>query len=565
MRDVLKMTSGKESSFSLAALRELVLLLFAASGCFAETLYNGIRLSDEWPPVIDRADRRPMRVPYLEKGNHPDVVPIGIGRQLFVDDFLVESMEGIERVYGRPKKHVANPVLKPETPWELNTPFNSTARPCGGGLWWDEKAKRFHLWYEAGWCGEVCYAFSTDGLRWERPSLDVVLGTNKVLPGEHIDSWSVVLDPSAPESERWKFFCGSDYAREDGFAYVSADGIHWKDRRVTGVCGDRSTLFYNPFRRKWVWSIRSGWQSMTRSRIYREHEDFARGLTWDLVENPVPTRECVAWLAADELDVQEGRPNENRRASLYNFDAVAYESIMLGAWEAHWGPENEDCEKAGLPKITDLQFAYSRDGFHFSRPDRTPAIASERWSSGKWDTGYVQSIPNLLVIKGDELWFYYSAFRGDPTRKTKCFDGTVPGACNGRLNGMYANGAMGLATMRRDGFVGLRAGKSGSVMTCPVRFGGRRLFVNLDAPEGALKVSVVARDGRELKAFEPVKGNRTKLEVGDVGELAGQDVRFRFDISGGTLYSFWVAKDADGKSGGYLAGGGPGYAGLRDE
>jgi hypothetical protein len=46
--------------------------------------------------------------------------------------------------------------------------------------------------------------------------------------------------------------------------------------------------------------------------------------------------------------------------------------------------------------------------------------------------------------------------------------------------------------------------------------------------------------------------------------LTGRSVRFRFQLHCGTFYSFWVSKDANGKSGGYLAAGGPAYTGLRD-
>ena len=46
--------------------------------------------------------------------------------------------------------------------------------------------------------------------------------------------------------------------------------------------------------------------------------------------------------------------------------------------------------------------------------------------------------------------------------------------------------------------------------------------------------------------------------------LAGKPVRFRFHLEDGSLYSFWVSKDPDGASGGYLGAGGPRYAGLKD-
>ena len=556
--------------------RLLPLAALAALPAFSETLYNGIVLPEAWPPRYEADELLPMPVPYLEKANIPPVIPIDLGRQLFVDDFLVESSEGIARVYGKPRKYAGNPVLRPETPWEINTPFNSIALPKGGGMWWDEERKRFHLWYESGWCREICYVWSRDGIRWERPSLDVFPGSNRVLPDQKVDSWSVVPQFDAKGAfERWNLFANPGGNPRAGVAYTSRDGIHWENFRFTGLNDDRSTMFFNPFRRKWVWSLRAGWSH--RSRAYREADDFLAGSDWawpapprkdgaPRVKHPFTnTVDVVRWLAADDADVQTDRPHENRRASLYNFDAVAYESIMLGAFEAHWGPENGECMKVGLPKITDIQFAYSRDGFHFSRPDRTPAIASERWENygKKWDIGYVQPLSNLCVVKGDELWFYYGAFGGDKNRLVP--DKSTYGAGNGSLNGIYHNGAMGLATLRRDGFVGLRAEARGSVTTRPVRFSGSRLFVNLAAAKGSLKTTVLNGAGEAVATLKTVVGDRTKLEVGDVAAFAGQDVRFRFEIEKGTLYAFWVAKDGAGRSGGYLAGGGPGYRGLRDE
>ena len=61
-------------------------IVAADSPAGGELLYNGIRLPEEWPPRL-RISREPMPVPYLDK--RPAVVPIDVGRQLFVDDFLV--------------------------------------------------------------------------------------------------------------------------------------------------------------------------------------------------------------------------------------------------------------------------------------------------------------------------------------------------------------------------------------------------------------------------------------------------------------------------------------------
>ena len=524
-------------------------VVFASKG---ETLHNGIVLPDVWPPrdvsvATPSAAREPMPVPYLE--NRPSVVPIDVGRQLFVDDFLIERTD-LARVYGHPVKFDGNPVLCPETADEINAPQNACALPKGGGLWWDAARGVFRLWYEMGWCHVIGVAESADGVSWRR------VCRAELPDGLKPDSWSVLPDPGcADPSRRWKMFLRSPGPSKPADLLASPDGIRWTKICETGACGDRSSAFCNPFRRKWVLSLRSFWgewgKGGFRSRHYCEADDFFGFGTWER-KMDAPSGPCVPWAGPDRLDAEDA---ENKfPVQLYNLDAVAYESVMLGAFELLLGPENGDCAKRGLPKITDVCFAYSRDGFHWSRPDRTAAIASSRWNSHRWDAGYVQPLANLCVVKGDELWFYYGAFAGDTTRL-----GTED-------NGMYCNGAMGLAKMRRDGFAGLRAAsRRGSLVTRPVRFSGRRLFVNVAAPRGSLSVDVLDVAGRPLAKVGVVSGDSTKLAVGDVAAFSGRDVRLKFDLESGVLYSFWASDDDAGRSRGYLAGGGPGYSGLRDE
>src|SRR5829696_3101485 len=55
-----------------------------------EILYNGIRLSRPWPPrLLSLTTDPPPPPPYID--NPPSVIPIDVGRQLFVDDFLIEE------------------------------------------------------------------------------------------------------------------------------------------------------------------------------------------------------------------------------------------------------------------------------------------------------------------------------------------------------------------------------------------------------------------------------------------------------------------------------------------
>ena len=517
-----------------------------------ELLYNGIRLPKEWPPkTIVPYDMNPMPVPYLD--HPPETVPIDVGRQLFVDDFLIEKTD-LARTYHLAKKYEGNPILEPETELEMHRPRNAIACPKDGGVWWDSAEQLFKMWYEAGWIHTMCYATSKDGIHWDRPDLDIEPGTNRVLPKQYrCDSWNVVPDYDTDDPEqRYKIFIMPGGNGRPAMSMVSADGVHFSEPVMTGITGDRSSMFYNPFRKKWVYSLRDGWRE--RSRRYWEHSDFLAGAKWK-------AGEPVLWLAADNRDPPD--PEIGDRAQLYNQDAVAYESIMLGIFEIHLGPHNDVCRTKGLPKITELNLAYSRDGFHWSRPDRRPFIRAER--RDVWDRGYVQPVGGICTIRGDTLWFYYSGFRGNPERLER----------SSQFNGMYYNGSTGVAFMRRDGFVSLDAKeKPGEVLTRPVRFTGKYLFVNADVDGGALKAEVVDEDGKPIEPFtlancNPISVDATLEQItwrdgSDLSSLKDRPVRFRFRLENGSLYAFWVSRDTSGRSDGYVAAGGPGYTGPID-
>ena len=540
-----------------------------------ECLYNGIILPEVWPPNYNFPDKYPketvpMPVPYLK--SHPEVVPIDIGRQLFVDDFLIESTS-LKRTYHRPKKYKGNPILKCETELEQGRGNNKEAM-CKGGLWWDPAEQIFKMWYDAGWINTICYATSKDGLTWDRPSLDVNPGTNQVLSSDILpDTWTVVLDLETKNlQQRYKLFMTAFRAagpmRDEsgpfrGVCMTSSDGIHWTNRAETGGQGDCSNMFYNPFRKKWVYSLRSGFYGS--SRHYREADDFLAGAKWEWFDTrsgaPTNPNQPVPWATADRDDPKDSVVQLT--PMIYNLNAVAYESIMLGSFDIWRGPYNDVCNTMGLPKIVEPNFAYSRDGFHWYRPDRRASIPAER--RDVWDRGYVRSLHNLCCVRGDMLWFYYGAFQGDANRTH----------CPEFKNGMYCNGSTGIAFLRRDGFASMDAdATAGTLTTRPVRFSGSRLFVNVNSPQGELRAEILDEAGQPIAPFtldkcRPVQADSTLQEIvwndkEDLADLQGKTVRFRFTLQQGSLYAFWVSRDASGRSDGYVAGGGPGFTGPTD-
>ena len=523
-----------------------------------ETLYNGITLGRPWPPDWRYPNEHPVRPPYL--ADRPVVVPIDVGRQLFVDDFLIEQTT-LSRTFHKAKYHPASPVLRPEGNWETyddvsartNQPFNPTAMVFSDGVFFDPKDRAFKMWYMAGYGASTCLAVSTDGIKWEKPVFDIQKGTN-IVRRDPRDSSTVWLDQFAADpAQRFKMAYWRDHKL---LLAMSPDGIHWIDLGETGRSGDRSTFFYNPFRRVWAFGVRADLfptqPQSGRYRRYWESATFTDAVKW-------AGRPSVAWVKSDSRD--PNRP-DGGRPELYNLDCVGYESLMLGLFTIWRG------ETLLREKINEIEIGFSRDGFHWDRPDRSTFIGVSQ-TEGDWNWANVQSAGGCCLVVGDELYFYVSGRQGRP--------GTAdPGVCT-----------TGLAILRRDGFAsmdwmpgegGIIRGRvagnaAGTLTTRPVRFTGRHLFVNGDFSEGQLRVEVLDQGGNVIAPFTaaacaPVAGNGTKLPVtwngANLGALAGRVVRFRFTLTKGRLFAFWVSPKPTGESRGYPAAGGPQFSGPID-
>ena len=505
------------------------------------TLYNGITLDAPWPPQTPLAIE-PTAPPYLR--HRPEIIPIDVGRQLFVDDFLIEAST-LRRTFHQAKYYAGNPVLRPDCPWEqrdeaaraARRPANPTAMVYSDGVFFDPSARRFKMWYMGGYLESTCLATSEDGLHWTKGPLPIVPGTNIVLEGPR-DSSTVWLDlADADPGRRYKM---AAYRRPNVASLVSADGIRWREIGSPFAAGDRSTMFYNPFRRVWVYSIRAGGGvgGPPRHRLYWEQEQFG-GARWNGAS-------ASTWVGADRLDPP--RPDYREPPQLYNLDCAAYESVMLGLFTM-WRGERADREKPN-----DVCVGFSRDGFHWTRPDRRPFLPVSD-SPGAWNYANVQSAGGCCLLVGDELYFYVSGRSGRPGT-------SEPGVCT-----------TGVAMLRRDGFASMAAADSGggTLTTSLLRFGGEHLFVNADARDGEIRVEMLDAERRPIAPFTieratAVRADGTRQlvrwESGDrVGDLRDRPVRFRFQVGGrARLYSFWVSPSRTGTSRGFLAAGGPGLA-----
>jgi len=527
----------------------------------SETLYNGIELPKEWPPHVKELSMDPSLPPYITAP--PAVIPIDVGRQLFVDDFLIERTT-LKRTFHTATYHPASPVLVADKPWEekgkIRDYIGRHAMPFSDGVWYDAKEKRYKMWYMAGVLDSTCLATSKDGIHWEKPDWGVVPGTNVVHPGNR-DSCTIWFDQEEKDPERrYKMFRFQKSPKRGLIIQFSADGIHWgKEARWAGPCNDRSTVFYNPFRQVWVYSLKlvgpvTNVTNEERLRRYWEQKDVMASPMWSKPD------QTYLWCACDRLDPYPA-DSDIGPPKVYNLDAVAYESVLLGAFavlQTNCGKDNVD-----RPKRNELFLGFSRDGFHWYRPqpERKPFVpVSEK--RGDWNWGNVQSAGGICLIVGDQLYFYVSGRAGTARLgREKSFRESDAGT--------------GLAVLRRDGFASMDAkAEEGSLTTRPLRFSGKHMFVNVAAAEGELRAEILDEKGQVIRPFSrdncaSVRADKTLNKVtwegaADLSTVAGKPVRFRFHIRNGRLYAFWVSPDESGASHGYVAAGGPGFTGPTD-
>lgn len=511
----------------------------------SKLLYNGITLPTVWPPKVSTSEVMKGMSPFYLK-TKPEVINITLGRQLFVDDFLISSST-VSRKWHRAEYHSSNPVLAPTETWEM-TSGGGAAAPFSDGVWYDETESLFKMWYMAGgkdYGGFVtCYAESADGINWTKPSLNYEKGTNIIMKGQNRDANTVWIDKTEKnENYRYKMFTSAGGAGNWVYHYYSsANGKYWREVNTSGKIADRSTVFHNPFRGVWAWSLRHNVRVdaslLVRGRDYMENANAEQG-----------NKSAVAdlqyfWFGPWPLEPKHPDYPDVQPA-IYNLDAIGYESVMLGIFSSWSGPENEVCSSDNVIKRNQLLLGYSRDGWSWYREDFEPfcAVSSDKKA---WNNGNIQSAVGSPIIVGDKLYFYMSG------RRLNEFNKEVV--------------STGLATLRRDGFASMSG--TGEILTEKLKYTGQYFFVNA-CVSGSMKVELLDVNGNVLTGFsrndcKAISGDSCKKRVewasnADLSSLNGQNIKVKFILSDADLYSFWISQTEDGKSSGYTAGGGPSF------
>lgn len=489
-------------------------------------------------------------------GQNP--IDIKVGRQLLIDSSLIYKTD-LSKTYHYPKYHHLNPIVIADKPWELNFNGDPYAAPFSGGVWYDEIDEKFKMWYSAGgykvYGLVTCYAQSDDGINWEKPFLDVVEGTNIVDTMEH-DCVTIILDKHEKDSsKRYKMFNvvfnpNSKGASVSMHLKYSNDGIHWSSSKATsGELYDRCSAYFDPFKGSYILSLKTKDEIYGRSRNFISHVD--PELLVSLAHRTFDKKNdkyIKYWFNA-EIDDPRNPNFPDIHPQIYNHDAIAYENLTLGFFTIWQGPENDMCDKLMIQKRNEVLVGWTKDGFNWNRENKQPFLpVSNNFKA--WNAGNVQSTAGSPIIVGDSLYFYVSGrYNPKPIGKS--------------------NFATGLATLRRDGFASMDAyEEEGVLITEKVLFDGDYLFTNVDIKSGSIAVEVLGENNMPLSGFKKedwivlndINSTQQLISWKDnpiLSSLKGAEVKFKFYLTQGSLYSFWVSPWKTGESRGYTAGGGP--------
>ncbi len=461
---------------------------------------------------------------------------VGTESQLFIDDNIIHSKEGVVRVFHQPQKYENNPIME---------------GLANGTIIYVPEEKQYRMYYGMG----HRVAYSKDGIHWRKPNLGLISvdgsKENNVIIDYNYpsDLSSFIYDPRDPDpNKRWKatiFYYdkqenprwskkGGQYGDRAGlYALFSSDGLHWNtDEAILIIPGRKGKLSGSDWPLTGVddvsivtWDERLGkyvaWLKIwdrTNGRYYRAR---AMAFSDDFIHWSQPW----AVMLADKLDPPG--------LQLYGMVGWPYESMWVGTLRAYHS-------STGNHPI-DLQLITSRDGIHWERAGNRGAFIPNG-PEGSYDHGYHHEFSNPPIRFGDELFFYYAS---TPYGKAVPID-------------YERDSRICLAKLRVDGFASLNPnGKNEQsyVITRPLDFTGQDLYLNANAKGGDISVEILHGDqdndfqpipGFTLQECTPVNGDGLEQKIRwkkqkDLSSIVGKRVRLKFYLNDkASLYSFSI-------------------------
>jgi hypothetical protein len=463
---------------------------------------------------------------------------VGAGRELFVDDYRVEELADVDRVV-HPGVKDQRPLIVADKPWEKTVYYSSVISPAPG---------TFQLFYTCFNDQEpfyhTCLAESTDFVTWTKPTVGLIAykgstANNIVFAG----GGSVTFNPDAPAGSRYRMMTykpGSSPPVYIGFS--SADGRTWQP--VDGGAGllpggDVIAVTYDQPTGRYIATYKDRLFTSRTPGVY-DRSAFVSTST-DFVN----WTQRVLAVTGDVADDGWAATYGGVEGQIYGMPVTRYGNQYLGI---PWHFLLTDFTKGEYKTAADGPvipgIVASRDLVRWDRSARGPLI--EPGVPGAWNDGALYA-GNYFHVTDREVSLLYGGFN-------TWHGGMIAGGPSREVQ----NASIGRAVWRRDGFVSLTngalpgLGDPGTITTKPLEPAAAVLHVNANlGPEGELRIEVLdAATDQPIPGFtaadaEPVRGDvpagKVRWHGRSLQSLAGQQIKLRFHLAGGDLYSFWFA------------------------
>ncbi len=457
--------------------------------------------------------------------------------QLLVDDYPVLAKTNVVRTYHAFQKHADNPVLVADQPWEQGMVYlYGTVLP-------NETRTGYRMWYHClrtnnsicpSWSTEL-YATSSNGINWVKPALNLrsTCGSasnnmyyTRLTGGGMTSVMQTPWDP-AP-AQLYKFM---NYDSGGFYGAWSADGIHVTDAPNNPVftggsdvgqfCWDPHTRLY----RGYVKNAWYDWNGLKRRAV---------ALTTTTNITSWPRESLILW--PDTYDDRWVIPGSVQRTHFYGLSAFPYESMYIGFLWIFRATELGGDMPGYLEGPCFVELVSSHDGVHWTREEAPRPPLLPLGPSGSWDDGMVFTA-RAPIVEGGTIKVWYGGFdqvHGFALAKT--------------------TGAIGLATLRKDGFASLDAGPTnGTILTKPLTNTSGTLQVNYRAVGGSLKVEVLDANNNVIPGYSQADcvaltsdsvtqavtwATHTLLPTG------APSISLRFILQNAALYSFMAGQSA---------------------
>jgi len=470
-----------------------------------------------------------------EVTDHPGrVIELGQRRELFVDRFLIERMEGLELRMQKPRP--MGTVIQLDRPWEgIVSGYITVIKDTDRYLMYYRGRPSTSSHDGSKEAGEVtCVVESADGVTWGRPRLGLfeaggTRDNNVILtePKNVTHNLCPFLDTRSdvPINERFKAVGGTGKAGL--FGYVSPDGIRWQPVRsealiTEGAFDSQNLAFWSECEKCYVCYFRT-WKTIGDV-----------GYRWI---SRSTSKDFLHWPGSVEMSYGDTPPEHLYVNQTQPYFRAPHIYIALAA---RFYP--------GRNALTDEQIKAMdlRNPRNYAKLDEacSDAVLMSSRGSAVYDRVFMESFirpggdPQDWVARSN-----YPALGIVPTgpREMSIYIGRHYGQPSIHVERM---------TLRTDGFASVHAPfVGGEMVTKSLTFTGDEMEINFEtSAAGGIRVEIQDASGKALTGYglsdcgELIGDQVDRLVTwkggAKVGSLAGKPVRLRFAMKDADLYSF---------------------------